>query len=100
MSARGVCFWKSHTPVARLPSTAKGQGRFATVCFKAAEFKDTRQKSATPCLRTEWLQQHSMDDICSPRNARALSMNLTQMFQIEISEQLSMASLEHVLLPR
>ena len=46
------------------------------------------------------LQRHLMDDICSTRNARALSMNLTQMFQMEISKQLSMPSLEHVLLPR
>ena len=48
----------------------------------------------------ERLQRHLMDDICSTRNARALSMNLTQIYQMEISEQLSMASLEHVLLPR
>ena len=48
----------------------------------------------------ERLQRHLMDDICSMRNARASSMNHAQIFQMEISKQLSMASLEHVLLPR
>ena len=46
------------------------------------------------------LQRHLMDDICSMRNARASSINHAQIFQMEISKQLSMASLEHVLLPR
>ena len=49
----------------------------ASVCFKA-EFTVTRQKSATPCIRTERLQRHLLDDICSSRDAHALSMNLTQ----------------------
>ena len=49
----------------------------ASVCFKA-ELTVTRQKSAIPSTRTERLQRHLLDDICSSRNAHVLSMNLTQ----------------------
>ena len=82
----------------RLPSTATGQGRLQ--CNgPGIEVRNSKTHVCNTCLRTERLQRHLMDDICSTRNAHALSMNLTQIFQMEISKQLSMPSLEHVLLP-
>ena len=75
----------------RLPSTATGHGRLHC---KGPGIEVQLSVSK------ERLQRHLMDDICSTRNAHALSMNHAQICQMQISEQLSMASLEHVLLPR
>ena len=74
----------SHGDCERLPrlsSTAKRQGRLQC---------NGPGIEVQLSVSKERLQRHLMDDICSTRNARALSMNLTQMFQMEISKQLSM----------
>ena len=84
----------SHGDCERLPRllpTAKVQGRLQ--CNRPGI-------EVQLSVSKERLQRHLMDDSCSTRNAHALNMHLTQIFQMEISEQLSMASLEHVLLPR
>ena len=75
----------------RLPPTAKVQGRLQC---------DSPGIEVQLSISKGRLQRHLMGDICSTRNAHALSMNLAQIFQTEISEELSMASLEQVLLPR